>query len=487
MSTGVNGKILDVIKSLYKNAKSYVQHADSKSDIFECQVGVRQGDSLSPLLFAIYLNDLNLFLSNRATGLEDISSEISSSLTGDLDIYLKLLLLLYADDTVIFGEDPSSLQNSMDALNDYCKLWKLKINTAKTKIVIFSRGKVRNFPTFYLNNISIEVVYEYKYLGVMFNYNGRFSKAIVQQTRRASKAMFDILKKRSELNLDIETMFKLFDICVLPIAIYGSEVWGFENLQAVERLHLKFCKLLLSLKKSTCSAMVYGETGRFPVSVVVYERMFGFWYRLSHSKMEKLSDLLYLYLVKSHSNNPWLSQMKSLLCTHGLNNVWMTQAKDLDFCYLKPKFQLVLKDTFQQHWFHEVATLTKCDNYRMFKKCFGMEKYLTALPDDFRIAITRFRCRNTKLPVENFYILNLADKKCNQCCLNVIGDEYHYLLECTFFQADRELFVPRYYSRYPARHKLEGLFQLQSPHLIKIAKFIKTICRKLSPAIPTAS
>ena len=178
--------------------------------------------------------------------------------------------------------------------------------------MIFSRGKVRVHPNFCLENTAIEVVYEFKYLGVTFNYNGRFIKTIVQQTRKASKAMFDILKKQSEMNLDMSTMFKLFDTCALPVATYGCETWGFEDLQVLEKLHLKFCKLLLNVKRST-SSMVYGETGRYPVSLVVFERIIGFWFRLSTSNEQKLSVLMYRFLALSNSENPWFVGQKAAM------------------------------------------------------------------------------------------------------------------------------------------------------------------------------
>ena len=54
---------------MYQNAKSRVSFNSTLSDPFPCQVGVRQGENLSPLLFAIYLNDFNAFLNESYNGL----------------------------------------------------------------------------------------------------------------------------------------------------------------------------------------------------------------------------------------------------------------------------------------------------------------------------------------------------------------------------------------------------------------------------------
>ena len=471
--------MLRVIQNLYRGAKAYIKNMSQCSSTFHCDVGVRQGDCLSPILFAVYLNDLKSYLQDRTSGLGDFFTDTSNVFT-DADTFAKLFLFLYADDTVLLEETPLGLQRSLDALGAYCCKWHLKVNTTKTKIVIFSRGKVRIHPDFCLSNEKIEVVSDYKYLGVIFNYNGKFSKTIVEQSKRASQAMFNILKQRCKLNLDIETMFKLFDTCVLPIATYGCEVWGFESLLALEKLHLRFCKILLNLKRSTCNPMVYGETGRYPVSCIVYDRMVRFWYNLSNSRTQKLSQLTYRYLFLSNAvYNPWLETIKNIFCLHGLNNIWLSQAQSVEFTWLTCKVQLILRDTFQQHWLSEIQMFSKCSNYKFFKIRFGYESYLHLLQDDLRLPLCRFRCRNSKIPVENYHVLNLDDKNCKLCNLNTEGDEYHYLLICPFFEYERKKFVPKYFYTYPSIEKMECLLNRGLPHVSKIAKFVKIIAKVL--------
>ena len=57
LAGGITGKLFNVIFNMYKQAKSYVQF--HKSQFFSCPGGVRQGENLSPILFAIYLGDIN--------------------------------------------------------------------------------------------------------------------------------------------------------------------------------------------------------------------------------------------------------------------------------------------------------------------------------------------------------------------------------------------------------------------------------------------
>ena len=59
-------------------------------------------------------------------------------------MYLKLLRLLNADETVIFAESAEDLQAALNIFEEYCSEWKLSINVSKTKIIVFSKRKYNN-------------------------------------------------------------------------------------------------------------------------------------------------------------------------------------------------------------------------------------------------------------------------------------------------------------------------------------------------------
>ena len=143
------------------------------SKFFNSEIGVRQGEHLSPSLFALFLNDLEQFVSCQYNGLASLNQLFEDN-DDQLVTFIKLFILLYADDTVILAEDAVQLQKALDAMCEYSNLYKLKINTSKTKVVIFSRGKVKKYPNFTLGNETLEVVGQYTYLGIVFNFNGLF-------------------------------------------------------------------------------------------------------------------------------------------------------------------------------------------------------------------------------------------------------------------------------------------------------------------------
>jgi hypothetical protein len=75
-----------------------------------------------------------------------------------------------------------------------------------------------------------------------------------------------ILEKPVSFNIfSKHFILSLFDQMVKPILLYGCEIWGFGNNDLLEKVHLKFCKMILNLKTSTPNYMIYGELGRYPV------------------------------------------------------------------------------------------------------------------------------------------------------------------------------------------------------------------------------
>ena len=107
------------------------------------------------VLFSLYLNDLeDFFQINDINGLKSISDEVET----ELNYYLKLIVIVYADDSVLMSKSQEDLQKQLDSLNEYCHIWKLKVNVGKSKVVIFSKGRMsKNIVSMY-NNTVLEIV-----------------------------------------------------------------------------------------------------------------------------------------------------------------------------------------------------------------------------------------------------------------------------------------------------------------------------------------
>ena len=132
--------------------------------------------------------------------------------------------------------------------------------------------------------------------------------------------------------------------------------------------------------------------------------------------------------------------------------------------------------------FSVIAHLT----YRSIKPYFKQEKYLTLPNRSDRINLCRFRCRNTKIPVvtqgysnRNNPATPFENWLCEVCVMNVVGDEYHYILECPAFLDHRINYLREFYIRNPNREKFTLLFQRCSiSFLSKLSKLCFEIIRR---------
>ena len=85
-------------------------------------------------------NDLEeLLLTKDIVGLKSMTDKLET----ELEIYLKIFIMLYVDDTILLAESAEDLQVQINAFGEYCDNWKMKVNVNKTKIMVYGFGKLR--------------------------------------------------------------------------------------------------------------------------------------------------------------------------------------------------------------------------------------------------------------------------------------------------------------------------------------------------------
>ena len=289
-----DGNFFRIVSSMYENIKSCVKVNNEASAFFASQCGVRQGENLFPVLFALYLNDLENFLLSGGVGTLDLDIR-----TDELHLYLKLLLFLYADDIVIISNNLKKNQKCLNEFYDYCQMWKLNINFNKTEIGIFNCRNIDKFE-FKIEYHIIKITDEYKNLGVVFSKSGSFLNARKHLVEQSKKAMHLLFIRANNLDLPLDLQLKLFDNTVLPILTYGSEVWGYESLALLERIHTDFLRRITKCRKSTPKYMLYAELGRYLIEITIPQRIIIFWTRLVTVKYQScLITCIYLCISRT--------------------------------------------------------------------------------------------------------------------------------------------------------------------------------------------
>ena len=241
------------------------------SDSFESLQGVKQGDPLSPLMFIFFINDL--------------SHEIEPMSNDDVFVNntLKLFSLMYADDAVLFSKTKQGLQCMLDKLSIYCKTWNLKVNTNKTKVMIFERGR-KTYADFYFNGKKLDLVESFKYLGLTLYKNSGWFRTQKNLSQYGLHALHKLFCLFQNINVSVPEKCKLFDCLVASVLNYGCEIWGNNHEKDIETVHTKLCRHVLGVKKSTNLCSMYGDLGRYPLCTYRKIRMLNYWIKLIENK-----------------------------------------------------------------------------------------------------------------------------------------------------------------------------------------------------------
>ena len=199
-----------------------------------------QGDSLSPSLFILYAADLS-----------------------DAFRDLEVSFLFYADDLVIFSNNKEDIQNSLDILSEWCLRNHLELNVDKTKIIKFRKGgRISRSDKFFYNEIEIEIVPEYEYLGVLLQTRLTFTKHTCKKKRKALATIAG-LKSLHEISLDVAV--KIYHMKILPSVTYAFEVLSplltCKQLLELDKIKAAFLKKVLGLHRSASSSLVHEIAG----------------------------------------------------------------------------------------------------------------------------------------------------------------------------------------------------------------------------------
>ena len=234
--------------------------------------------------------------------------------------------------------------------------------------------------------------------------------------------------------------------------------------------------------------MIYVELGRFPLYIDIKTRVISYWCKLLTGKASKLSAISYKFLHGFFCNGnisaPWVKFVKDILDKCGLSNVWTFQSVNFNNEWVIAYVKLRLRDNFLQEWNSNLENSPKALNYRLYKQIFQFENYFNILENKDIFTFCKFRTTNTKLPIATGRWNNIAreNRKCQLCQENQIGDEFHYIMRCSYFHDKREsCSEKRYVTRINVLKSKEIISSKAQSKLRKLCQLIRNINSSLLP------
>ena len=272
-----------------------VNSRDGVTDPIVINKGVLQGETLSPLLFAIFIADLEEFLINK--GIRGVS----------VNHLVEIVLLAYADDIVIFADSYINMKKTIKALAEYCDINKLEVNVKKTKVVLFQKGghgHKRKHTPFYFKDQIIEYVCEYVYLGIIMAQTAMYKKTADYIVKKAKAACTSTISTIHKLKINSWNIYsKLFHTLVNATLMHGSEVYAINHLEELEKIQLTYFKRLLNLAQNTPNYAVRLETGKNHIALTIFEKVLNWIDKINNMPVERYPKIYFLRQLKIHKSN----------------------------------------------------------------------------------------------------------------------------------------------------------------------------------------
>jgi sorting nexin-29 len=207
---GVPVKIVNLIKMTLQRTCSKVTLAGQKSREFDVGRGLRQGDTLSCMLFNLTL--------------ERVVRKLDINPGGTL-LNRTVHCLAYADDIDILSRREENLKESFQLLEAESKKAGLAVNESKTKLMVMTRRSSNVRGPLTVGRYSFERVQSFKYLGSLLTESNENSLEIKERIKAGNKAYYSMQHLLKSRLLSRKSKIRIYRTVLRPVVMYASETW----------------------------------------------------------------------------------------------------------------------------------------------------------------------------------------------------------------------------------------------------------------------
>ncbi len=328
----------------------------------------------------------------------------------------------------------------------------------------------------------LDIVKEYKYLGVIFDEHLNFeecSKTLADSGGRALSAIISKFKQFKDNSYS--TFCTLFNTGVIPIVQYGCSVWGFNDKNKhSDMIQKKAIRYFLGDNNFTPIPALYGEMGWLPSKYGKMICMIQLWNRLIRLSNDRLTKHIFrVDYEKSVENNNWCHDIRQVFRLLGKPE-YFEKLCECDISYSKEKFRVIAVD----EWKELLQTKPKLRTYIKYKCNLEVTDYVKQMTNKFeRSLLAKFRCGILQLSIETGRYTNvkLDEHKCTMCDNDEIEDELHFLCKCPYYSEYRDSLYEYVENKHQGfmNISVDSKFEvLMTSYNYKVAKFIKSAWEK---------
>ena len=179
----------------------------------------------------------------------------------------------------------------------------------------------------------------------------------------------------------------------------------------------------------------------------------------------------------------WAAQIKNILDNSGLSEIRLYQDTiSINFDVIKYRILVVYK----QNWHTRICNSNRLSSYILYKDLLAMETYLETIHvNKFRVSLSKFRLSSHDLAIEKgrYNNINRKNRLCTYCNMNVIENDFHFLLVCAKNRHLRIKYFKPYFCQWPNVNKFKIFMSSQYSNtctLLKLSKYIYFAFRERS-------
>ena len=180
--------------------------------------------------------------------------------------------------------------------------------------------------------------------------------------------------------------------------------------------------------------MVYGETGKLPLSKLMNCNVLNYRYRVGGLSDDKIVKKVFneLYRLDSLGFHTWISEVKHIERSYPVD-IGVSTVESL-----KQHVKTGVRDAYESFWYENINNVKNnpgLRTYRTINQNLVFQCYLDNISDfRFRKALAQLRCSSHSLEIERARHVRprappVHQRLCNNCC--VLADEIHFLTNCT--------------------------------------------------------
>ena len=215
----VKGKDWTITKKLNDNLTASIKTQHGYTRQIHIKDSIRQGGILSVLEYANLMDEITKEIRKNPKCNINIGNETTPG------------CFLWMDDVVLMHTDPRMIQNMLDTMYRISQRYRIKFGTEKSKVLhIGPPTPLRN--KFTLGLQTLEATDTYKYLGITLNTKGDLTdhiKITKGKTLTTTQTIINLASSNQLKDIQMETIWKLYKACTLPMITYGSEAWIMNN------------------------------------------------------------------------------------------------------------------------------------------------------------------------------------------------------------------------------------------------------------------